>query len=186
MLAANTVLENGARVVLLEKSSFCGDNSSKATSSINGSNTRITTLSYTEVTGNIEPNQVYSPNPSLVAWPVTTTGSVEGIQIFVKTLTGKTITLARSSASHRARAAGEVVATGHSLSATHRSKHRASPWRSSPDIMNVVSSVPFTSESLRSRCCCCCCRCFLPTFFLPTFFVPFSCRRARSGSGSRS
>eukprot|EP00445_Apocalathium_hangoei_P048043 CAMPEP_0203998278 /NCGR_PEP_ID=MMETSP0360-20130528/13960_1 /ASSEMBLY_ACC=CAM_ASM_000342 /TAXON_ID=268821 /ORGANISM="Scrippsiella Hangoei, Strain SHTV-5" /LENGTH=58 /DNA_ID=CAMNT_0050939331 /DNA_START=56 /DNA_END=229 /DNA_ORIENTATION=+ len=37
--AANTLLENGARVVLLDKSSFCGGNSTKATSGINGAET---------------------------------------------------------------------------------------------------------------------------------------------------
>lgn len=36
MSAANTVVENGGRVVLLDKSSFCGGNSTKATSGING------------------------------------------------------------------------------------------------------------------------------------------------------
>jgi len=40
MSAANTVLENNGRVVLLDKSSFCGGNSTKATSGINGANTR--------------------------------------------------------------------------------------------------------------------------------------------------
>ena len=40
MSAANTVLENGGSVVLLDKSSFCGGNSMKATSGINGANTR--------------------------------------------------------------------------------------------------------------------------------------------------
>jgi len=40
MSAANTLLENGARVVLLDKSSFCGGNSTKATSGINGAGTR--------------------------------------------------------------------------------------------------------------------------------------------------
>jgi len=40
MSAANTVLENGGRVVLLDKSSFCGGNSTKATSGINGSDTK--------------------------------------------------------------------------------------------------------------------------------------------------
>jgi flavocytochrome c len=40
MSAANTVLENGGRVVLVDKSSFCGGNSTKATSGINGSATR--------------------------------------------------------------------------------------------------------------------------------------------------
>merc|ERR1719384_377033 len=40
MSAANTVLENGGRVVLLDKSSFCGENSTKATSGINGAGTR--------------------------------------------------------------------------------------------------------------------------------------------------
>ena len=38
--AANTVLECGGNVVLLDKSSFCGGNSTKATSGINGANTR--------------------------------------------------------------------------------------------------------------------------------------------------
>ena len=40
MSAANTILENGGRVVLLHKSSFCGGNSTKATSGINGANNR--------------------------------------------------------------------------------------------------------------------------------------------------
>merc|ERR1719315_238880 len=40
MSAANTVLENGGRVVLLDKSSFCGGNSTKATSGINGADTK--------------------------------------------------------------------------------------------------------------------------------------------------
>lgn len=40
MSAANTVVENGGRVVLLDKSSFCGGNSTKATSGINGANTK--------------------------------------------------------------------------------------------------------------------------------------------------
>jgi len=40
MTAANTLLEKGANVVVLDKSSFCGGNSSKATSGINGSETR--------------------------------------------------------------------------------------------------------------------------------------------------
>merc|ERR1711972_397474 len=40
MSAANTVLENGGRVVLLDKSSFCGGNSTKATSGINGAETK--------------------------------------------------------------------------------------------------------------------------------------------------
>merc|ERR1711972_521821 len=40
MSAANTLLENNARVVLLDKSSFCGGNSSKATSGINGAGTK--------------------------------------------------------------------------------------------------------------------------------------------------
>jgi succinate dehydrogenase/fumarate reductase flavoprotein subunit len=38
--AANTVLECGGNVILLDKSSFCGGNSTKATSGINGANTR--------------------------------------------------------------------------------------------------------------------------------------------------
>merc|ERR1719446_76302 len=40
MSAANTVLECGGKVVLLDKSSFCGGNSTKATSGINGAGTR--------------------------------------------------------------------------------------------------------------------------------------------------
>merc|ERR1712151_692713 len=40
MSAANTVLENGGKVVLLDKSSFCGGNSTKATRGINGAGTR--------------------------------------------------------------------------------------------------------------------------------------------------
>mmetsp|Transcript_44022 Transcript_44022/g.108446 ORF Transcript_44022/g.108446 Transcript_44022/m.108446 type:complete len:965 (-) Transcript_44022:216-3110(-) len=40
MTSANTILEFGGRVVVLDKSSFCGGNSSKATSGINGSETR--------------------------------------------------------------------------------------------------------------------------------------------------
>jgi len=40
MSAANTVLENGGRIVLVDKSSFCGGNSTKATSGINGAETR--------------------------------------------------------------------------------------------------------------------------------------------------
>merc|ERR1711972_202864 len=40
MSAANTVLENGGRVVLIDKSSFCGGNSTKATSGINGAETK--------------------------------------------------------------------------------------------------------------------------------------------------
>ena len=38
--AANTILECGGNVVLLDKSPFCGGNSTKATSGINGANTR--------------------------------------------------------------------------------------------------------------------------------------------------
>merc|ERR1719229_307591 len=38
--ACNTVVENGGKVVLLDKSSFCGGNSTKATSGINGAATR--------------------------------------------------------------------------------------------------------------------------------------------------
>merc|ERR1712139_343545 len=38
--ACNTVLETGGRVVLIDKSSFCGGNSTKATSGINGAGTR--------------------------------------------------------------------------------------------------------------------------------------------------
>merc|ERR1712113_261538 len=38
--AANTVLECGGKVLLLDKSSFCGGNSTKATSGINGAATK--------------------------------------------------------------------------------------------------------------------------------------------------
>merc|ERR1712054_370207 len=38
--AGNTLLECGASVVLLDKSSFCGGNSTKATSGINGAETK--------------------------------------------------------------------------------------------------------------------------------------------------
>merc|ERR1719377_127153 len=38
--AGNTLLECGAHVVLLDKSAFCGGNSTKATSGINGAETR--------------------------------------------------------------------------------------------------------------------------------------------------
>jgi len=38
--ACNTLVENGARTVLIDKSSFCGGNSTKATSGINGAETR--------------------------------------------------------------------------------------------------------------------------------------------------
>jgi len=40
LAGAHTVLENGGRVVLIEKMAFCGGNSSKATSGINGAQTR--------------------------------------------------------------------------------------------------------------------------------------------------
>merc|ERR1719240_2341138 len=40
MSAANSIMENGGKVVLLDKSSFCGGNSTKATSGINGANTK--------------------------------------------------------------------------------------------------------------------------------------------------
>merc|ERR1719203_1366256 len=40
MSAANTMLECGGKVVLLDKSSFCGGNSTKATSGINGAGTK--------------------------------------------------------------------------------------------------------------------------------------------------
>jgi len=40
MTTANTILEHGGRVVVLDKSAFCGGNSSKATSGINGSETK--------------------------------------------------------------------------------------------------------------------------------------------------
>ena len=35
MSAANTILEHGGKCVLLDKSAFCGGNSTKATSGIN-------------------------------------------------------------------------------------------------------------------------------------------------------
>ena len=38
--ACNTVVENGGKTVLIDKSSFCGGNSTKATSGINGAATR--------------------------------------------------------------------------------------------------------------------------------------------------
>jgi len=38
--AGNTVVECGGRTLLLDKSSFCGGNSSKATSGINGAGTK--------------------------------------------------------------------------------------------------------------------------------------------------
>merc|ERR1719512_359396 len=38
--AANTILENGGKTVLVDKSSFCGGNSTKATSGINGAETK--------------------------------------------------------------------------------------------------------------------------------------------------
>merc|ERR1712139_728451 len=38
--ACNTILENGGRTLLLDKSSFCGGNSTKATSGINGAGTK--------------------------------------------------------------------------------------------------------------------------------------------------
>merc|ERR1719158_2402593 len=40
MSAANSVLECGGKVVLVDKSSFCGGNSTKATSGINGAATK--------------------------------------------------------------------------------------------------------------------------------------------------
>jgi len=40
MSAANTVLENNGSVILVDKSAFCGGNSTKATSGINGAGTR--------------------------------------------------------------------------------------------------------------------------------------------------
>merc|ERR1712117_517780 len=40
MSAANTVLECGGKVLLVDKSSFCGGNSTKATSGINGAETK--------------------------------------------------------------------------------------------------------------------------------------------------
>lgn len=41
--AAHTVLENGGRVVVLDKNSFLGGNSTKATSGINGALTKTQT-----------------------------------------------------------------------------------------------------------------------------------------------
>jgi len=38
--AAHSVIEHGGRVMLLEKNPFCGGNSTKATSGINGAATR--------------------------------------------------------------------------------------------------------------------------------------------------
>merc|ERR1712054_736572 len=38
--ACNTLVENGARTVLIDKASFCGGNSTKATSGINGAGTK--------------------------------------------------------------------------------------------------------------------------------------------------
>ena len=38
--AAHTVLEHGGKVLLLDKSAFCGGNSTKATSGINGAGTK--------------------------------------------------------------------------------------------------------------------------------------------------
>jgi len=38
--AAHSVIEHGGRVLLLEKNPFCGGNSTKATSGINGAGTR--------------------------------------------------------------------------------------------------------------------------------------------------
>eukprot|EP00933_Yihiella_yeosuensis_P061929 TRINITY_DN647_c0_g1_i1.p1 TRINITY_DN647_c0_g1~~TRINITY_DN647_c0_g1_i1.p1 ORF type:complete len:508 (-),score=154.36 TRINITY_DN647_c0_g1_i1:330-1853(-) len=40
MSAANTILENGGKVVVVDKSAFCGGNSTKATSGINGAETK--------------------------------------------------------------------------------------------------------------------------------------------------
>merc|ERR1719420_2781092 len=40
MAAANQIVECGGRVVLLDKSAFCGGNSTKATSGINGAGTK--------------------------------------------------------------------------------------------------------------------------------------------------
>jgi flavocytochrome c len=52
--AANTVLECGGRVVLLDKSSFCGGNSTKATSGINGANTRSQRMQ-----GHFDSNEIF-------------------------------------------------------------------------------------------------------------------------------
>merc|ERR1719326_1405124 len=38
--ACNTVMECGGKIVLLDKSAFCGGNSTKATSGINGAETK--------------------------------------------------------------------------------------------------------------------------------------------------
>lgn len=38
--AAHSVLEFGGRIILIEKNAFCGGNSTKATSGINGALTR--------------------------------------------------------------------------------------------------------------------------------------------------
>ena len=38
--ACNTVLENGGKVLLVDKSAFCGGNSTKATGGINGAGRR--------------------------------------------------------------------------------------------------------------------------------------------------
>ena len=40
MAAANTIMESGGRIILLDKSAFCGGNSTKATSGINGAGTK--------------------------------------------------------------------------------------------------------------------------------------------------
>jgi flavocytochrome c len=53
--AANTVLECGGKVVLLDKSSFCGGNSTKATSGINGANTRSQRMK-----GVFDSNQIFT------------------------------------------------------------------------------------------------------------------------------
>jgi succinate dehydrogenase/fumarate reductase flavoprotein subunit len=38
--AAHTVIEHGGKCLLIDKSPFCGGNSTKATSGINGANTK--------------------------------------------------------------------------------------------------------------------------------------------------
>jgi succinate dehydrogenase/fumarate reductase flavoprotein subunit len=53
--AATTVLECGGKVVLLDKSSFCGGNSTKATSGINGANTRSQRMK-----GVFDSNQIFT------------------------------------------------------------------------------------------------------------------------------
>ena len=51
--AANTVLECGGKVVLVDKSAFCGGNSTKATSGINGAETQTQKTKKVEETCNL-------------------------------------------------------------------------------------------------------------------------------------